>query len=47
MAEEKYEHLLDRFLKYVKVETRSNENSDSLPSNPAETDFLKDLASEL
>lgn len=47
MADLKYENLLPRFLKYVKVETRSDPKSDTLPSNPAETDFLKDLASEL
>lgn len=47
MASFKYENLLPRFLKYVKVETRSDPNSDTLPSNPAETDFLKDLATEL
>lgn len=47
MASLKYENLLPRFLKYVKVETRSNPNSDTLPSNPAETAFLKDLAQEL
>lgn len=47
MTETKYENLLPRFLKYVKVETRSNPDSDSLPSNPQEMDFLKDLEKEL
>lgn len=47
MASLKYENLLPRFLKYVKVETRSNPNSDTLPSDPKEMDFLKDLEKEL
>lgn len=47
MTETKYENLLPRFLKYVKVEARSNPDSDSLPSNPQEMDFLKDLEKEL
>lgn len=47
MASRKYETLLPRFLNYVKKETRSNPNSDSLPTNPQETDFLNDLAKEL
>lgn len=47
MASLKYENLLLRFLKYVKVETRSNPNSETIPSDPKETAFLKDLATEL
>ncbi|WP_295731593.1 peptidase T [uncultured Limosilactobacillus sp.] len=47
MASLKYENLLPRFLKYVKVETRSNPNSDTLPSDPKEMAFLKELATEL
>ena len=47
MASLKYENLLPRFLKYVKVETRSNPNSDTLPSDPKEMAFLKDLEKEL
>ena len=47
MASLKYENLLPRFLKYVKVETRSNPNSDTIPSDPKELDFLKELEKEL
>lgn len=47
MANLKYENLLPRFLKYVKVETRSNPNSDTVPSDPKEVDFLKSLEKEL
>lgn len=47
MTEEKYEGLLPRFLKYVKTETRSNPDSDTVPSDPKETAFLKELATEL
>lgn len=44
---EKYPTLLPRFLKYVKVETRSDPASDSIPSSPKETAFLQQLATEL
>lgn len=44
---EKYSTLLPRFLKYVKVETRSDPESDTLPSSPKETAFLKQLETEL
>ncbi|MBB1062772.1 peptidase T [Limosilactobacillus fastidiosus] len=47
MTEEKYEGLLPRFLKYVKTETRSNPDSDTIPSDPKETAFLNELATEL
>ncbi|WP_251574731.1 peptidase T [Limosilactobacillus agrestimuris] len=47
MTEEKYEGLLPRFLKYVKTETRSNPDSDTIPSDPKETAFLNELAAEL
>ncbi|GEP18928.1 peptidase T [Pediococcus argentinicus] len=43
----KYETLLPRFLKYVKVNTRSNPNSDTIPTDPKEVTFLKTLAAEL
>lgn len=46
MANEQYEGLLDRFLKYVKTETRSNPAT-TVPSDPKETAFLKELAGEL
>ncbi|MCH4170438.1 MAG: peptidase T [Lactobacillus sp.] len=42
-----YENLVPRFLRYVKVNTRSDEFSDTIPSSPREVAFLKDLAKEL
>ncbi|KRN13597.1 peptidase T [Fructilactobacillus fructivorans] len=45
MADSK--QLLDRFLKYVRVNTRSNPNSDTIPSDPKEVDFLNELSYEL
>lgn len=39
--------ITERFLKYVKIETRSDENSTSVPSTPTQTEFLKMLAKEL
>lgn len=47
MANEQYNGLLDRFLKYVKTETRSNPDSTTIPSDPKETAFLNELAAEL
>lgn len=35
----KYESLLDRFIKYVKINTRSNPDSESTPSTASQTDF--------
>ena len=32
----KYETLKERFLKYVKIETRSDEKSESIPSTPTQ-----------
>ena len=43
----KYETLKDRFLKYVKIETRSDEKSESIPSTPAQLEFAKMLVKEL
>lgn len=43
----KYETLLPRFLRYVKVNTRSNPNSSTVPTDPKEVEFLKTLAKEL
>ena len=43
----KYETLKERFLKYVKIETRSNEKSESIPSTPTQLEFAKILAKEL
>ncbi|GAK31287.1 peptidase T [Weissella oryzae SG25] len=47
MTETKYEKLIDRFIRYVKVNTRSNESSTTIPSDPKEVAFLKELATEL
>lgn len=43
----KYEKLVERFIKYAKINTRSNENSKTIPSDPKEVKFLKSLAEEL
>ena len=43
----KYETLLPRFLRYVKVNTRSNPDSTTVPTDPKEVAFLKTLAQEL
>ena len=43
----KYETLKDRFLKYVKIETRSDEKSESIPSTPTQLEFAKMLVKEL
>lgn len=43
----KYKNLVDRFIRYVKVDTRSNEFSETIPSDQKEVDFLKNLKNEL
>lgn len=43
----KYEQLVPRFLKYVKTETRSDENSTTIPSTQTQVEFAKELAAEL
>ncbi|SEM39914.1 peptidase T. Metallo peptidase. MEROPS family M20B [Ligilactobacillus sp. WC1T17] len=43
----KYETLLPRFIKYVKKETRSDENSTTIPSTPNQVEFAKELVAEL
>lgn len=42
-----YDTLKDRFLKYVKFETRSDEKSETIPSTPTQFEFAKILAREL
>lgn len=42
-----YETLKDRFLRYVKFETRSDEKSETIPSTPTQLEFAKILAREL
>lgn len=39
--------LVNRFLAYVQKDTQSDENTDLVPSTPAQMDFAKDLAEEL
>ena len=41
------EKLVERFLKYVKTNTQSDENNNQCPSNPNELEFAKELAIEL
>ncbi|BBM42302.1 peptidase T [Leptotrichia wadei] len=42
-----YNTLKDRFLRYVKFETRSDEKSETIPSTPTQLEFAKILAREL
>ena len=44
---EKYQDLVTRFIKYVKTETRSNEDSNTVPSTLSQVEFAKTLAQEL
>ena len=41
------ENILDRFLRYVAIDTQSDENSDSQPSTAKQLDLLKLLCTEL
>ena len=43
----KYDKLVPRFLDYVKVETRSDENSTTIPSTHSQVEFAQKLAAEL
>ncbi len=38
---------VDRFLKYVKYDTQSDEESTSFPSDPKQLELSKDLVNEL
>ncbi len=42
-----YETLKERFLKYVKIETRSDEKSETVPSTPSQMKFAEILKKEL
>ncbi len=42
-----YETLKERFLKYIKIETRSDEKSETIPSTPSQMEFAKMLKREL
>lgn len=39
MTETVYPNLIDRFVRYAKVNTRSNEESTTVPSDPKEVAF--------
>lgn len=39
--------MLERFKRYVKFETRSDENSKTIPSTPSQYEFAKLIAKEL
>jgi len=48
MSEPKYRtSCVDRFLDYVKIDTQSDENSESYPSTPGQLDLLRQLVDEL
>lgn len=42
-----YENLVDRFVKYAKINTRSDETSQTVPSTKAQVDFAKILMKDL
>ena len=42
-----YDNLLDRFLAYVRVNTRSDPTSTTTPSTPSQADFAKKLGDEM
>ena len=42
-----HKELTERFIRYVKKETRSDETSQTVPTTPSQTAFLKDLEQEL
>ena len=43
----KYETLIPRFVSYVKKNTRSDENSTTIPSTQSQVEFAKDLFAAL
>src|SRR5699024_349563 len=42
-----YTNLVDRFIEYVKIETRSDENSQTVPSTQSQVEFAKVLMKDL
>lgn len=42
-----YENLVDRFIKYVKIDTRSDADSDTTPSTQSQVEFAKGLVEDL
>lgn len=47
MISQRAEDLLDRFLRYVRIDTRSREDAETVPSTPGQWDLLRLLADEL
>ena len=47
MDSKKYSTLKERFLRYVKFNTRSDEASETIPSTPSQMEFAKMLKKEL
>lgn len=42
-----YENLVDRFIKYVKIDTRSDANSETIPSTLSQVEFARMLVNDL
>lgn len=42
-----YEKLVDRFIRYVKIDTRSDANSETIPSTQSQVEFAKMLVEDL
>lgn len=42
-----YENLVDRFVKYIKIDTRSDETSQTIPSTVSQVEFAKGLMADL
>ena len=47
MDSKKYSTLKERFLRYVKFNTRSNEASETIPSTSSQMEFAKMLKKEI
>ena len=47
MDSKKYDTLEERFLRYVKFNTRSDDASETIPSTPSQMEFAKMLKKEL
>ena len=41
------EQLIERFLKYVKIDTQSDDKSETFPSTPTQVEFAKKLVEEM
>lgn len=42
-----YKNLVDRFIKYVKIDTRSDETSQTIPSTKSQVEFAQILKADL